>query len=90
MLPTGETVRNLPSLDIADKNQSEKGTLKGTQNLVPAGLVMSHSGTNKKTIKSSGRSLDAGFRPDESRDVTVSHEHGEWCAMQGSNLYNLH
>ncbi len=85
MLPTGETVRNLPCLDLTDKNQIEKGTLKGTQNLVPAGLVLSHSGTHKKYIKSSGRSLDAGFRPDESRDVTVSHDLEKWCAMQGSN-----
>ena len=83
MLPTGEAVRKLPSLR-ARQNEDEKGTQKGTSDLVTNRPCASQPVTNSELVDSSGRLINTGFRHDEAHNVTNSHEpeNGARCRVR--------
>ena len=98
MLPTGETVRNLPSL--VDESPLKKGTEKWTNFLVPAGHLVSQPVTNENGGNDLENGLNTGFRHEGSPSVTVSQglENGARCRVrtcdflrvkQAVNIYNL-
>lgn len=83
MLPTGETVRNLPSLDMGD-NLLGKWTQKGTTDLVPTSHFLSRSVTHGSASNEPEKGINTGLRHDESYTVTVSHEseNGARCRVR--------
>lgn len=83
MLPTGEAIRALPSLNGAN-SEPKKGTQKGTQNPVPESPIVSQGVTQNILSDEPGSGINTGFWRDEARSVTQSPEsaNGARCRVR--------